>query len=198
MTKKQKVEYINEINKRFREAKNHGKGNNWWYPKQNVIAYNVKIYEGTDGEEIRKAMTKRQKEYYTDENIYEILQDYQDREAEQLADEVMEYNLVEDAYFAGRSGGWLEVEYNNGLEQIDDNGIDYHKDDIKEYYKQAKELEKVEGEVRTMIENRTQWYVKYITSKQFIDYIVSELLLDDEAIGDIYKEKAKKLLDKLQ
>lgn len=195
---KNKIEYINEINEKFRDARNHGNGGNWWYPKQNVIAYNVKIYAGPYGEEIRKAMTKRQKEYYTDENIYEILQDYQDREANCLAQDVMEYDLVEDAYFAGRSGGWLEVEYNNGLEQIDDNGIDYHRDDIKEYYKQAKELEKVEGEVRTMIENRKQWYIKYITSKQFIDYIVSELLLDDEAIGDIYKEKAKKLLDKLQ
>ncbi len=195
---KNKIEYINEINEKFRDARNHGNGSNWWYPKQNVIAYNVKIYAGPYGAEIRKAMTKRQKEYYTDENIYEILQDYQDQEANCLAQDVMEYDLVEDAYFAGRSGGWLEVEYNNSLEQIDDNGIDYHKDDIKEYYKQAKELEKIEVEVKDIIEKRKQEYIKYITSKQFIDYIVSEMLLDDEAIGDIYKEKAKKLLDKLQ
>jgi hypothetical protein len=186
------------VNEKFRDAKNHGNGGNWWYPKQNVIAYNVKIYASPDAEEIRKAMTKRQKEYYTDENIYEILQDYQDQEAEQLANEVMEYDLVEDAYFAGRSGGWLEVEYSNGLEQIEDNGIDYHKDYIKEYYKQAKELEKIEGEVKTMIENTKKEYIKYITSKQFIECIVSEMLLDDEAIGDIYKQKAKTLLDKLQ
>lgn len=192
------IKYINEINEKFRDARNHGNGDNWWHPKQNVIAYNVKIYAGPDGEEIRKAMTKRQKEYYTDENIYEILQDYQDREANCLAQDVMEYDLVEDAYFAGRSGGWLEVEYNNSLEQIDDNGIDYHKDDIKEYYKQAKELEKIEAEVEDIIERRKRDYIKDITSKQFIDYIVSEMLLDDEAIGDIYKEKAKKLLDKLQ
>jgi hypothetical protein len=195
---KNKINYINEVNEKFRDAKNHGNGGNWWYPKQNVIAYNVKIYASPDAEEIRKAMTKRQKEYYTDENIYEILQDYQDQEAEQLANEVMEYDLVEDAYFAGRSGGWLEVEYSNGLEQIEDNGIDYHKDDIKEYYKQAKELEKIEGEVKTMIENTKKEYIKYITSKQFIECIVSEMLLDDEAIGDIYKQKAKTLLDKLQ
>lgn len=58
-----KIEYINKVNDEFTNAGNHGGNNNWWYPKQNVIAYNVKLHGSSkDIDDIRAKMTIRQME----------------------------------------------------------------------------------------------------------------------------------------
>ena len=109
MTKQQKIDYINQVNDRFREARNHGRnGSNWWYPTPNTIAYNVKLYGQKQGiEEIKELMTDRQKEYYSDDNLYDFINHWQNQEAEMFSNDLdLEYSVKSG--YAGRSGGWLE------------------------------------------------------------------------------------------
>ena len=195
MNKTQKIEFINEINERFTNAKNHGSnGNNWWYPTPNVIAYNVKMYGGSYSiEDIRKNMTKRQNEYYSDESIYSIIEDIRDMSREDLVSNVINMG-AKKAYFAGRSGGWLEVEYSNNLDEITEED---KMSDINYNYQEAKKLEKLESEVSEYVNNFISNLSKYEDSKDYTRDIADNML-DDESIGDIYKSQAQKLIDKLQ
>ena len=106
MNKKEKIDYINKINDFFITAKNHGnQGDNWWHPEENKIAYNVKIHSLIKTiEDIRKKMSKRQNDYYSDEMLYDITNDETNIQAEDFIQESKdEYNLK--GGFAGRSGG---------------------------------------------------------------------------------------------
>src|SRR3990167_1599507 len=147
MTKKQKIDYINQINDRFINARNHGhNGNNWWYPKENRIAYNVKVYGGISTENIRKKMTERQNNFYSDDAIYELLNDWQCQIANDLSEEIEMLPGVQNTSYAGRSSGWLEVDYINDIDPSCDAAMD-----IDANYEFAKELEKNEVTVSKLI-----------------------------------------------
>lgn len=191
-----KIEYINKINTFFRDARNHGNSGSWWYPKQNRIAYNVKMRSFCDTDTLRKSMTARQNEFYSDNELYDrawygMIED----EATMLMDEIKDtYSLVKDCGMAGRSGGWLEVDYQNDLIEVDETT---DKNDIAYYYKLAKELEKQEGEVRELIEQRHKALNAYIDTPEYYKDIAENVLYDDEVIGEFYKDKIKTLTDKL-
>lgn len=195
MTKKQKIEFINKTNERFLDARNHGhNGGNWWHPKQNIIAYNVKLH-GTQKttEDILEAMTERQKEYYTEDDLFNIMQEEQVNYAGMFSDELDEEFKVKSGY-AGRSGGWLEVEYTNTLDEVDE---DTDKETLNDYFETAKELEKKEAEVAQRIERGLESYKKYLNSDSYITDTV-DLLLGDEEIANIYRAQAQKLINKLK
>ena len=200
MTKNQKVEYINKVNARFEEAKNHGRnGSNWWYPTPNTLAYNVKVYSYVDIDELRKKMTKRQNEYYNDNTLQDIHQEQENDQARYLQDEVEELAGVLSVSYAGRSGGWLEVEYSNPLEHLDEQGNGYNrdKDELATMYKEAKELEKQEQAVSEVITTRHKAYCLYVKSIEYLDDLLG-VLSDDDEIGEVYKGKAQELLEKLK
>ena len=98
------------------------------------------------------------------------------------------------AYFAGRSGGWLEVEYSNNLDEITEED---KMSDVNYNYQEAKKLEKLESEVSEYVNNFISNLSKYEDSKDYTRDIADNML-DDESIGDIYKSQAQKLIDKLQ
>ena len=198
MTKKEKITYINEVNDRFMNAKNHGNSNNWWYPLENRIAYNVKMSAFADVDTLEDYLTKRQNDFYSKETLYQLLQDKQDTDCEMLVLDIKEqYQL--DAVFAGRSGGWIEVDYENGLIELDENGDTIYESDvdINIYYKEAKALEKLEIDVADFIEKSHAEYEKYINSKEYYRDI-SELLLDDQEIAETYRNDIKRLANKLE
>lgn len=193
MTKKQKIEFVNKIYDFFTNARNHGhNGNNWWYPKKNVIAYNVKLHgQSKTIEDVREVMSERQNAHYSDDDLYELMQYEQNDTARFFSDSLDEDYGVKSGY-AGRSGGWLEVEYNNELTELEENtseNVDY-------FYKIAKELEKLEAEISNKIQEAHKKYQNYLNTDEFcLDFVSS--LMTDEDIGDRYKEQAKNLLDKL-
>ena len=197
MTKKQKIEYIEQVREKFENASNHGhNGGNWWYPKQNTIAYNVKMYHGgVSVDDIREKMTARQNEYYdNDEYFYNITQDYINMECEMLMQDIEHNDLVVETGFAGRSGGWFEVEYSNSIG-------DYDLDDteqINDAYNTAKKLEQVESEVEQEVMKRKAGLEKFLDSKDFIDYVIDESIMSDSDIAGIYKGRIKDLADKLK
>ena len=198
MTKKEKITYINEVNDRFMNAKNHGNSNNWWYPLENRIAYNVKMSAFADVDTLEDYLTKRQNDFYSKETLYQLLQDKQDTDGEMLVLDIKEqYKL--DAVFAGRSGGWIEVDYENGLIELDENGDTIYESDvdINMYYKEAKALEKLEIDVADFIEKSHAEYEKYINSKEYYRDI-SEMLLDDQEIAETYRNDIKRLANKLE
>lgn len=193
MKKAEKIKFINEVYYKFTDAHNHGRGKNWWYPSPNVIAYNVKMYGTCKGiEDVREKMTKRQNEYYTDEDLYGEFDELRNSDRDALiADVQIEFEKVEGCWFAGRSGGWLEVQYTNSLEEVDENS-----EDIEYYYKEAKALDDEEGRVAEFVKDRILSLGKYEDSDEFVNDFV-EILLDDETIGEVYKEKAHAILEKL-
>jgi hypothetical protein len=192
MTKQQKTEYINQVKERFENARNHGHhGNNWWYPKPFVMAYNVKLCGlGNTIEDYRKAMTKKQNEYYTDNHIIELLDEQQNTEAEMFQDELKtEYSITSG--FAGRSGGWLEVEYPNNFN-------DYEENDLESLYIIAKELEELETTVAERIKKAVSNYKKYRSSKEQIKDFVENGLLQDADVDEIYQNRISELQNKLK
>lgn len=191
MTKKQKEEYIEKINDRFINSRNHGhNGSNWWYPKENTIAYNVKMYHsGISVEDIRKKLTARQNEFYkNDEFFYELTQQQIEQSAESLIEEVEAEKGVKTTGFAGRSGGWFEVEYINSIG-------DY--EELNDRYTEAKELEALEVKIESIISERKASLEKYLESEEFLKDTLEQLNSDND-IADIYKGRAKDLLDKLK
>ena len=192
MTKQEKIKYINATFLRFVDAKNHGGHNNWWYPKANVIAYNVKLHGSSKSiEDIRTKLSKRQNEYYTDEDLYEQINDAQGWEAEQFSDSLDEDYCVTSGY-SGRSGGWLEVEYTNELTELEEDT----NEDVTYFYKLAKALTLKELTIAEYISKSLKHYQQYLNTDQYVTDII-EQLNDDETIGDIYKSRAKDLLDHL-
>lgn len=194
MTKTQKIEYINDIYQKFYNASNHGNNDNWWYPTANTIAYNVKLYGSSKNiDDVREALSDRQKEYYSDDPLQNEMVYIQNYSCEMLIMDIKaEYGL--DSHFAGRSGGWIEVEYNNEIDyMIDENSSS---EDIKENYKIAKELNKLECKVKQFIEDRLSGYQKYINSDEYINDIIINLL-SDEDIANEYRNKIHLLTNKL-
>ena len=193
MNIKQKREYAEAVNERFINARNHGhSGNNWWYPVENTIAYNVKVYSGPSLRAIKEKMTERQKDYFSDESLYESMM-YKQSDQATMAAEDIENNFkgVKSTGYAGRSGGWLEVEF------INDIGGYLHDEDIKSAYIAAKELEDNEVRVSEFIKKSHKWYIGYIESEEYINDFI-ESLMTDEDIADIYRGKIKTLADKLK
>ena len=187
MTKQNKIDFINEVNDRFLSAENHSGSNN-------TLSYNVKVYgSNISGEEIREKITDRQREYHSLDDIYQAMDMFQSDSADMLSDEVSNIDGVKECYFAGRSGGYLEVEYCNALEEVYEEDFN---EDIASLYKVAKELEETETKVSNLIDKRYNGYCKLINSKDYIIAIINNLY-DDKDIAKIYKKKIKNLTDKL-
>lgn len=198
--KTEKIAYIHKVNDFFIDAKNHGNnGSNWWYPNENTIAYNVKVYGGIGIESIREKLSKLQNEYYTDKDLYSRINDNQIDSANFLIEDIrMEFGL--ESGYAGRSGGWLEVNYINDLQdylpytfsEIEEASIK----DINEVYKHAKKLEALEITVSEYIKKRHQTYCKYVKSIDYINDFVQEVESDTDIkagyleLSEMYKQKA--------
>ena len=120
------------------------------------------------------------------------MQEQQWDTANDLSDDIDAEYGVKSGY-AGRSGGWLEVDYQNNLSD-DEQEI---ADNVENFYKDAKELDALEVEIHEEIKKRHASYSKYIGSAEYYKDI-AENLLDDEAIADIYKGNIKDLADKLK
>lgn len=192
MTKAKMIEYVNNVSVRFQDARNHGNSGNWWYPKPNRIAYNVKMRAFGDVASLREVLTDVQNGYYSDEDLQARIDWQLEDEARMLADEVGD--MVDgSAYYAGRSGGWLEVDY-SGVEWLEN---DAHIDDVRAAYKEAKELEELETKVATFIEKQHKALNAYIDTPEYYEDIASALD-DDETIKEHYKDEAAKLLAKAQ
>lgn len=100
-----------------------------------------------------------------------------------------------DSNFAGRNCGWIEVEYINELDEVDEQT---QLDDIKYYYQIAKDLEALENKVAIYITEAHKDYIKYISSDDYVHDIVSDHILDDEVIACVYKVQINKLTSKLK
>lgn len=186
------TKYIEDTYYKFIDAKNHGNGNNWWYPTQNTIAYNVKMHSFASTNKIREVLTQVQNEYYNDEELYQYMQDEEESACRFLKEEIQQLsNNLTDVYFAGRSGGWIEVTYINNIDiDIIEPRYNYTVKEIKEVYKVAKELNTLEEKVKAFIEEQHKHYNKYIdTSEYYSDIAMS--LLDDNDIKQLYKEKGE-------
>lgn len=194
MTKQKKIDYINAVNDRFLDARNHGNGNNWWYPVKNRMAYNVKMYHFGDVDKLREFLTQRQNDFYSDSHLLGIIEEDLTLNANCLAKDI-EFEFGLEAGFAGRSDGWLEVDFENGLDYVD---MDTAKEDIEYYFKKAKELEELEEKVKQFIEKQHSSYNKYVDTEQYYKDLTENCLLPDEDIADVYKNKIKQLTDKLQ
>jgi len=187
-----KINYINEVYTRFTDAKNHGnQGNNWWYPKVNRIAYNVKMRSFGYVESLRKELTPRQNDYYSDNMLYEIMQEDIIDNANMLSDDIQEEYGLNNG-FSGRSGGWIEVDYVNNLFILDKDT----EEDVNALYKEAKALEQLESDVCEFIKKQHKALNAYIDTPQYYKDF-SERLTSDEEIADIYKDKITALTHKL-
>lgn len=195
MTKKQKKDYINSVYTTLADAKNHGRnGGNWWYPMPNVIAYNVKIWgQQKSIKDIEVKMTPKQRDYYAEVVLWEIEQDIINDACDELRQEVKEIDGVCDAWFAGRSGGWFEVEYNNPLELVDD---DTYPQAIAELYREAKKVQATIDRVADLVQQRHRHFCEYLNSEAYIDDFI-ERLWCDEQIDIHYRNQVKHLVDKI-
>jgi hypothetical protein len=108
--------------------------------------------------------------------------------------EDIENNFGLKSGFAGRSGGWIEVDFDNNLSEVNK---DTPKGDINYYYKIAKGLENKEKEVKQFIKNAHYSYNLYVDSDGYYRDIADCVLLQDEDIADIYKNTIKTLTSKL-
>ena len=199
MDTKEKIEYINKVFTRFADARNHGfNGNNWWYPKANVIAYNVKLHGmSKDIDDIRAKMSKLQNDYYSDNSIQQLIWNEREDAAEQLMYAVQEIDLVLETGFAGRSGGWLEVEFEVNFETFEAFDEDTDVEEVEEVYKKAQELEKEETEVAKLIEDRHKDYMKYLNTDEYVTDIIENMQCDND-ISNNYKIQAGVLLAKAE
>lgn len=209
MTKK--INYIKEIHALFYDSRNHGKGgNNWWYPTPNVKAYNVKMRNFADIDDLRKEMSTLQNDYYTDEDLRNIIDEENISTCQLLKEDTtgvtgaleIDNLLIEDVYYAGRSGGWLEVEYTNTLQEFIDDYVNYGDEKdiplkvVNEYYKKAKELVQLESDVAQFIQDEHKKYNNYVgTTNYYKDLVYT--MLDDENIKATYKKQADTLLSKI-
>ena len=194
MNKKEKIEFINDTNEKFREASNHGnQGDNWWYPNENTIAYDVKMNDFGDIERIRRLLSDKQNEFYSDEYLQNEIYQEQTDECNTLIWELEETDIL-SASFAGRSEGWIEVEYQNSLQYVDAEE-DLTLNDIEDEYKEARNLIKQEEKIRKLIERRWEDYNKYVDSKEyykeFVIHLATENEINAEYQNDINNLKAK-------
>jgi len=203
MTKAQKIEYINKVRSRFEDAENHGiSGSNWWYPTANTIAYNIKVY-GIKSDSSDLKLSDAQKEYYNSdiENTY---QNAFDRYTSDIIYFFMEelranYSVISRINIAGRSGGWLEVEYHNILPwnlKGEFETSNYTNKDINIYYKDAQYLEDQESKIAEEIKNALKGYINYMNDEFNNDFLENDLLSDDE-IRENYISQVKELSTKI-
>ena len=104
-----------------------------------------------------------------------------------------EYGL--ESHFAGRSGGWIEVDFENNLNV--DELEDMNTKEVHAEYKEARELEKLEARVEAFITKQHDGYNKYVDSKEYYENI-TDTLSDDDTIKREYKERADDLLAKIE
>lgn len=204
-----KIDFINEVNEFFRDAKNHGRnGYDWRYPKENVIAYDVKMHSWSDIEDFRKHLTRLQNEQVSDESLSERFQDFIYREAESFIDELKEEFAIVDCWYAGRSGGWIEVEYNNYLQELeytetqtlDIYGNDITESEVEDLYQDAKKLQALESKISEYIKKRHQSLNEYICSEEYYKDLKDELLEYEyiKSDADILRDrKLNKTLEEL-
>jgi hypothetical protein len=189
--KKAMIEFINATFARFEDAKNHGRGNNWWYPLPNVIAYNVKMSSFGDVESFRKHLKEVQNDYYNDNALNEHIAYLLNDEAEMLKNDVIELNpLVEDAFYAGRSGGWLEVAYIVHFERVSE---DDDLETIKDYYSLAQKLEDAETSVAEFIKKSHKSLNNYVGTPDYYTDLANELLTDEAIITSLEEQAHEKL-----
>lgn len=192
MTKKDYTNYIEEVYTKFTDARNHGgQGNNWWYPTQNTIAYNVKMHSFATVETLRTYLTKLQNDYYTDGTLCNVIEQEQEDACSFLVEDIKEQSkLVTSVHFAGRSGGWVEVTYTNNIDiDITEARYNYTVKDTKEVYQVAKELETDEAKVHKFIDDSHAYYNKYIGTKDYYTNLV-DLLATDEDIRKEYQARS--------
>jgi len=195
MKKQERIEYINRVWSRFRFAKNHGNVGNWWYPKENRIAYDVKMRSYGDVETLTSNLSDLQKDYYEGtEYLQQDIYSEQEYTCEMLIDNLVDnYDLVTSAGFAGRSGGWIEVDFEVGFEEVDNT---FYDSEISESYKMAKELEEEEQLVEKEIARQHKAYNYYVDSDNYYTDL-REGLMTDEDIKQSYKDQAESLLSKI-
>lgn len=185
MKKQNKIDFINKVFERFDGASNHGNGNNWFYPTSNVIAYDVKMHNFGDVETFREGLSKLQNSLITDDFIYDCMNNNQNFEAECLIDDIKEVFGLE-SWYAGRSGGWLEVQFENGLPS--DYELDnYTSSDIQEVYQEAKDMEDMEDKVAQYIKDGHRGLNDYIDSDSYYSelkdtFLANEYIKDDKDI----------------
>lgn len=176
---------------RFYDARNHGHSDSWWYPSHNVMAYNVKMHSFGDVKKLRAKLTAKMNDYYSDNFLQEVIDHDLESNCLALMDDIKnDFGL--SSHFAGRSGGWIEVEYENPLtEAPSDDEIDY-------YFDLANKLDNQEAAVKLFIEKRHKALNAYIDSDEYYNDLANYggLLCDDE-IDDIHKEKIAELQAKI-
>lgn len=193
MNTKQKREYIESVRERFENAPNHGGGNNWWYPKPYVVAYNVKMRVFPDAERTAGAMTDLQRDFY--KGKYDAVTERAWDDAVRLAVGDFEESAREmgtlDCWLAGRSAGWLEVQYPmldvGYCEELRGERLDLA-------YRQARELSALEGKVSVLVKDSLTALTAYLESDNFYLDLVSELMQDGD-IRDEYRAEARRLIE---
>lgn len=203
MNKQKKLDKINEIAERFINAENHGSGGNWLYPKRDRIAYKIKISSFSFSfDDIKDKLTDKQKDFY--KNIDELINTYYWNTLEFTLEEFItdiknSYKYVSECYQAGRSGGWLEIDYRNELGELWDNIEDferYESYDIDYIYDEMVALDKKEREISERIKRELKALNNYIESEYFKNEFINTLM-NDEDISDYYRQEAKRLIDKI-
>lgn len=206
MNRKSKVDYINKVFERFEHAENHGNnGSNWWNALPFRIAYNVKMSSFGDIDTFRKYLTPLQNKHYTDDDLYEHINFENEVSANMLIEDIHEeFGL--DASFAGRSGGWIEIDYPSNFEDVT---LEDDDDTINGYYYEAKELEELEAKVSNFIKDQHKGYNDYVDTKQYYQDLLERLDGDFEIYhqrplyeftshkNDIVKRHAKGIIKEL-
>ena len=203
MNKEKKLKKINEIGKRFINARNHGGGGNWWYPKRNVIAYDIKMSSfGFSYDDIKDKISDKQKDFYKNINgmIDSFYWDTLNNELEYFIEDLKEeYECIKECYQAGRSGGWLEIEYINELGELWDRVEDFESSEVYSIdyiYNEMIKLDKKEREISSKIKKALNALNKYIDSEDFINDFINTLMTDAD-ISNYYKQEAKRLINKI-
>lgn len=203
MKKDKKLKKINEIGEMFINARNHGGGGNWWNSKRDVIAYNIKMSSyGFSYDDIKDKLSDKQKDFY--KNIDKLIDAYYWDTLECTLDEFITdikdiYKYVNECYQAGRSGGWLEIEYENALGELWDSVADfesYESYSIDYIYDEMVALDKEEQEISERIKRELKALNSYIESEYFKNEFINTLMTDED-ISDYYKAEAKRLIDKI-
>ena len=201
--RKEEREEMLQVLERFEEAENHGKnGDNWWNPVSYRIAYKIKMKSWASCKEMRKVLSPLQNTYYSDEVLEHLMDSEQVDELRRFISETEDrYNKNISITIAGRSGGWMEVDYSKLAEydrytlesELEEGVID--EEEEEGIYNDIMELEELENEVAGMIENRHREYNKYVGTTEYYEDVTSALI-DDEKIREKYEEKGREYLKK--
>ena len=174
-----KIIAIEEQQKRFEN--NHGGRSNWWYPYPDTIAINVKMRSFADMDTLREKLTPLQNESMSDEAIQDLFYMEQGAECEILRDEVMEMDGVTNAWFAGRSGGWLEVQFSDADFDVED---PEDAQEVSEVYDAVMVLEKQADAVQELVERAHKAYNDYVDSDGYYTHIMEGIQTDEEIISN--------------